>query len=85
MNTVRKYLGIVWILLAVAAGYYLIVSQAIPKFESPKPEDKIPAIIYAFILTPIIVGGLLIFGYYAITGEYDIYEDKEHHLHIKED
>jgi uncharacterized membrane protein len=85
MNTVRKYLGLVWILLAVAAGYYLIVSQAIPKFESPKPEDKIPAIIYAFILTPIIVGGLLIFGYYAITGEYDIYEDKEHHLHIKED
>lgn len=85
MNTVRKYLGIVWILLAVAAGYYLIVSQAIPKFESPKPEDRIPAIIYAFILTPIIVGGLLIFGYYAITGEYDIYEDKEHHLHIKED
>lgn len=85
MNKVRKYLGLVWILLAAAAGYYLIVSQAIPKFESPKPEDKIPAIIYAFILTPIIVGGLLIFGYYALKGEYDIYEDKEHHLHIKED
>lgn len=85
MNQVRKFMGIVWMALAVVAGYYLIVSQAIPKFESPKPEDKIPAIIYAFILTPIIVGGLLIFGYYAITGEYEIWEDKEHHLHIKED
>ena len=85
MNQIRKILGIVWIALAVVAGYYLIVSQAIPKFESPKPEDRIPAIIYAFILTPNIVGGLSVFGYYALTGEYEIYEDSEHHLHIKED
>lgn len=75
MNQLRKYLGLLWIALAIIAGYYLIVSQAIPKFESNKPEDKIPAIIYAFILTPIIVGGLLIFGYYAIKGEYEISED----------
>lgn len=85
MNQIRKYMGIIWIALALAAGYYLIVSQAIPKFESPKPEDRIPAIIYAFILTPIIVGGLSVFGYYSLKGEYDIYEDTEHHLHIKED
>lgn len=75
-------MGFVWIALAFVAGYYLIVSQAIPKFESPKPEDKIPAIIYAFILMPIIVGGLCIFGYYAIKGEYDLVEDKEHHVHF---
>lgn len=74
MNWLRKNLGYVWILLALIAGYYLIVSQAIPKFESDKPEDKIPAIIYAFILTPIIVGGLSIFGYYAISGAYEISE-----------
>ena len=85
MNQIRKYMGLVWIALALVAGYYLIVSQAIPKFESPKPEDRIPAIIYAFILTPIIVGGLLVFGYYALIGEDDIYEDPDHHLHIKED
>ena len=85
MNHIRKYAGFLWLALALVAGYYLIVSQAIPKFESPKPEDRIPAIIYAFILTPIIVGGLGVFGYYAVTGEYDIYEDAEHHRHIKED
>lgn len=78
-------LGIVWILLGLAAGYYLIVSQAIPKFESPKPEDTIPAIIYAFILTPIIVFGLMTFGYYALSGEYDFIEDEQHHVHIKEE
>lgn len=85
MNQLRKLFGLVWIGLALVAGYYLIVSQAIPKFKSEKTEDKIPAVIYAFILTPIIVGGLSIFGYYALKGEYEIIEDKDHHHHIKED
>jgi len=71
MNKVRRILGILWILLGLAGGYYLIINQAIPKFSSDKSEDLIPAIIYAFILTPIIVGGLLIFGKYALQGEYD--------------
>lgn len=71
MNKLRRIAGVVWILLGLAGGYYLIVNQAIPKFHSDKTEDIIPAIIYAFILTPIIVGGLLIFGKYALQGEYD--------------
>lgn len=71
MNKLRRILGLVWILVGLAGGYYLIINQAIPKFNSDKSEDLIPAIIYAFILTPIIVGGLLIFGKYALQGEYD--------------
>ena len=71
MNKLRRILGILWILLGLAGGYYLIINQAIPKFNSDKSEDLIPAIIYAFILTPIIVGGLLIFGKYGLQGEYD--------------
>ncbi len=71
MNKLRRILGILWILLGLAGGYYLIINQAIPKFNSNKSEDLIPAIIYAFILTPIIVGGLLIFGKYALQGEFD--------------
>jgi len=31
----------------------------------------VPAIIYTFILAPIIAGGMSILGYYALTGEYD--------------
>ncbi len=71
MNTIRRIAGIAWIILGLAGGYYLIVNQAIPKFQSDKTEDLIPAIIYAFILTPIVVGGLLVFGKYALQGEYD--------------
>ena len=70
MNAIKKLLGIVWIGLGLAAVYYLLINQAIPKFESGKPEDMIPAIIYTFILAPIIVGGLGIFGYYSLTGEF---------------
>ncbi len=71
MNTIKRIAGVVWIVIGLFAGYYLIINQAIPKFNSPNSEDLIPAIIYAFILTPIIVGGLVIFGVYALQGEYD--------------
>lgn len=71
MNTIKRVLGIVWIALGMAAGYYLIISQAIPQFTSGRTEDLVPAIIYTFILMPIITGGLCIFGWYALKGEYD--------------
>ena len=70
MNAIKKLLGVVWIALGIAAAYFLLIDQAIPKFESGKQEDLIPAIIYTFVLAPIIVGGLGIFGYYSLTGEY---------------
>lgn len=71
MNMIKRILGVVWIVLGLAAGYYLIVSQAIPQFASHRSEDLVPAIIYTFILMPIITGGLCIFGWYALQGEYD--------------
>lgn len=71
MNKLKRFLGIVWIIIGLAAGYYLLISQAAPKFTSAQAEDRIPAIIYAFILTPLIVGSFLIFGFYALKGEYD--------------
>lgn len=76
MKQIKRVGGILWILVALAAGYYLIVNQAIPKFKSPRSEDLIPAIIYTFILTPIIVGGLTIFGWYAFQGEYDVLQEQ---------
>jgi FtsH-binding integral membrane protein len=74
MNELKKYLGILWIAIGIFAGYILIVTQAIPKFSSPNSEDLIPAIIYAFVLTPIIVGGLVTFGVYALN---DLYSTKK--------
>ena len=75
MNKIKKFAGFLWIAIGLYSGYILIVTQAIPKFSSPKTEDLIPAIIYAFVLTPIIVGGLVIFGIYALQGQYDVTEE----------
>lgn len=72
MNTLKRMAGIVWLLAGAVAGYYLLVEQAFPKFGTGKAEDLIPALIYTFILCPLIVGSLATFGIYALKGEYDI-------------
>jgi hypothetical protein len=72
LNTLRKYLGIVWLLLAIVIAYYGIVILGIPKLQSGKQEDLVFGIIIVFILLPIIVGGLIIFGKYSLQGEYNV-------------
>lgn len=70
MDNIKKILGLFWLLLALAAAYFCIFVFGIPKLGSGKQEDLVFGIIILFILTPIIVGGLAVFGYYALTGEY---------------
>ncbi|MFN8324815.1 MAG: hypothetical protein U0T80_03555 [Flavobacteriaceae bacterium] len=70
MNTIKKYLGIVWILLAAAVAYYSIGIFG-GKLTSGKQDDLVFGIIIFFILLPLVVSGLLIFGYYALTDEYE--------------
>ena len=61
----------IWIGLAVAAGYFCIFEFGLPKLLSGKQDDLVFGIIILFILTPLIVTGLGTFGYYALMGEYD--------------
>lgn len=71
MDLIKKITGVFWLILAVAAAYFCIFVFGIPKLISGKQEDLVFGIIILFILTPIIVGGLAVFGYYAVTGEYN--------------
>ena len=71
MNQIKRIAGIVWILLALLAAYGCIMVFGVPKITSGKQEDLVFGIIILFVLTPIIVGGLFTFGYYALKGEYD--------------
>ncbi|THF52916.1 hypothetical protein E6C50_01535 [Flavobacterium supellecticarium] len=71
MNNIKRILGIVWLLLAVAAAYFCIFIFGLPKFVTGKQDDLVFGIIILFILTPLIVLGLGTFGYYALIGEYD--------------
>lgn len=70
MNTIKKIFGILWILIAIIVGYFAITLLGIPKITSGKQEDLVFGIIILFVLMPIISGGMAIFGYYALTGEY---------------
>jgi hypothetical protein len=72
MNNIKKYLGIVWLLLAAAIAYFGLTILGIPKLQTGKQDDLVFGIIIVFILLPIVVGGLLIFGKYCLQGEYDI-------------
>jgi uncharacterized membrane protein len=71
MNGLKKILGVVWILLGLATAYFGIFILGIPKFATGNQEDLVFGIIIMLVLTPIITGGLLIFGKYALSGEYD--------------
>lgn len=70
MEIVKKYAGIVWISIACMAGYFNIAVMGIPKLQTGKQEDMVFALINLFILTPIVVGGLMVFGYYSLKNEY---------------
>ena len=70
MNSIKKYSGIIWISIGIIVGYFNIMVMGLPKLQSGKQEDLVFAIINLFILTPIIMGGLIVFGYYALNGEY---------------
>ena len=70
MDSIKKILGIVWIILALIVAYYGLTVFGIPKIMSDKQEDLVFGIIIVFILLPIVVGGLAVFGWYALKGEY---------------
>lgn len=84
MNIIKKVLGIVWLALGLAVAYFGLTILGIPKLTSGKQDDLVFGIIICFILLPIVVGGLLVFGKYALQGEYDLIDDNAEHAHFKE-
>jgi MFS family permease len=63
-------LGVLWIGLGLYAGYELISRYGM-NLASEKMDDKIQAIVFIFVLLPIIVGSLFRFGLYVLQGEYN--------------
>ncbi len=72
MNLIKKYLGIIWLVLAPVVIYFL-VNGAIEHIDPQGKKDINNPVIWVIIIsifTPIAVG-LMIFGWYAFRGEYD--------------
>lgn len=70
MNSIKKFAGIIWILAGPLAIYYLIKTAAAEITKKPVIDTKIQWGIFVIIFIPIAIG-LMIFGYYALKGEYD--------------
>jgi MFS family permease len=70
-NAIKRGLGIVWMLLGLAAAYFGILKLGLPKIYSGEQKNLIFGIIMMAVITPIISVGLFLFGKYAWQGEYD--------------
>jgi predicted Na+-dependent transporter len=70
MNALKRYLGIIWILLGPVSVYYLIATAASEINKKPVIDTKIQWAVFIIVFIPIAIG-MVIFGYYALKGEYD--------------
>ncbi|HEU5165605.1 MAG TPA: hypothetical protein VFU29_08715 [Chitinophagaceae bacterium] len=70
MNTIKRFAGILWIILGPLAIFYLIKTAAEEIEKKPVIDTKIQWIVFVVIFIPIAIG-MIIFGWYAFKGEYD--------------
>jgi len=69
MNTIKKLAGILWIMLGPLAIYYLLRTASSEMAKKPGIETKIQWGVFVLVFIPIAIG-IVIFGYYALKGEY---------------
>jgi hypothetical protein len=70
MNRIKRFLGFVWIILGPVAIIFLIRTALSEIVKKPVIDTKIQWGVFVVVFIPIAIG-MMIFGYYAIKGEYD--------------
>jgi purine-cytosine permease-like protein len=70
MNNIKRFAGILWILISPIGIYYLIATAISEIQKKPLVDTKIQWIVFIVIFIPVAIG-LMIFGFYALKGEYD--------------
>jgi len=70
MNTIKRIAGVLWIILGPLAIYYLVKTAIGEINKKPVIDTKIQWAVFVIVFIPIAIG-IMIFGYYAIKGEYD--------------
>ncbi|QEC68498.1 hypothetical protein FRZ67_14725 [Panacibacter ginsenosidivorans] len=70
MNSIKKFAGIIWFLLAPVGMYFLIITALHEIEKTPVIDTKIQWSVFIIVFAPIAIG-MMIFGYYAMKGEYD--------------
>ena len=71
MNAIKKWLGVVWMVMGPVAIYYLVKTAASEIAKKPLIDTKIQWAVFVIVFLPIAIG-LVIFGWYAFKNEYQI-------------
>jgi ABC-type transport system involved in cytochrome c biogenesis permease component len=75
MNNIKKIIGLVCIVVGGVAEYFLITAITSGSLVKNPEENKIFAMTVIPVSIPVLFGGLLLFGYFALKGEYDTVEE----------
>ena len=79
MNQLKRFAGIVWMLLGPAAVYYLLQTAASEIAKKPVIDTKIQWGVFVIVFIPIAFG-MVLFGWYAFKGEYDHLPERSEEL-----
>ncbi|HEV8506925.1 MAG TPA: hypothetical protein VGQ53_16050 [Chitinophagaceae bacterium] len=70
MNALKRLSGILWIIAGPLAIFYLVRTAISEINKKPVIDTKIQWAVFVIVFIPIAIG-IIIFGFYAIKGEYD--------------
>ena len=79
MNQLKRIAGIIWILLGPVAVFYLFKTAAGEITKKPVLDTKIQWGVFIVVFIPIAIG-MVIFGWYALKGEYDHLPERSEEL-----
>ncbi len=79
MQHVKKYLGLVWMLLGPAGIIYLVATAISEIAKKPVIDTKIQWAVFVIVFIPISIG-LMVFGWFAWRGEYERLPEKSDDL-----
>jgi len=70
MNALKRVTGILWMIAGPLAIYYLVRTAMDEIHKKPVIDTKIQWAVFVIVFIPIAIG-IIIFGIYALKGEYD--------------
>jgi hypothetical protein len=70
MNRIKRIAGIAWALLGILGIGYLVRTAASEIAKKPVIDTVIQWAVFIVVFIPVGVG-MVLFGYYAVRGEYD--------------
>ena len=71
MNNIKKIVGLLCVIIGILAEYLLITAITSGSLVKNEEENKIFALTVIPVSIPVVLGGLVLFGYYALRGEYN--------------